>query len=315
MENHPYILFNFPGKPFQVSPALNDDSSSLKVALLSSFFVYLIHYVSFNLRTIQEPWYNSFPYGPTIWLREVLRLEDRKDMIQRIRKALGRKADNSFGIREIAENLPDSRLTDVMPLISKEELLPKFEAELTRVAGIPHRAADRAGLGEILLAILSSANAAKVVLSRNSVLAELNVESMLRAWGKDVSVWPSSEPASPRVFAQASFAATVGITGVEFALAETGSLVVTSVTEGAQIASLAPPVHVALYRRSQLIASLDELLERLPVPRDPGQLNLGRSVVFITGSSRTADIEQILIRGVHGPGEVHAVLVEDACFR
>jgi L-lactate dehydrogenase complex protein LldG len=101
---------------------------------------------------------------------------------------------------------------------------------------------------------------------------------------------------------------------VEFALAETGSLVVTSLTEGAQLASLAPPVHVALYRRSQLVASLDEVLERLPVARHPDFALPGRSVVFITGTSRTADIEQILIRGVHGPGEVHAILVEEACL-
>jgi L-lactate dehydrogenase complex protein LldG len=106
----------------------------------------------------------------------------------------------------------------------------------------------------------------------------------------------------------------VGITGVEFALAETGSLVVTSFTEGAQLASLAPPVHVALYRRSQLVASLDEVLERLPVASHPDLALPGRSVVFITGTSRTADIEQILIRGVHGPGEVHAILVEEACL-
>jgi len=106
----------------------------------------------------------------------------------------------------------------------------------------------------------------------------------------------------------------VGITGVEFALAETGSLVLTSLTEGAQLTSLAQPVHVALYRRGQLVASLDEVLERLPVASHPDLTLPGRSVVFITGTSRTADIEQILIRGVHGPGELHAILVEAACF-
>jgi len=90
--------------------------------------------------------------------------------------------------------------------------------------------------------------------------------------------------------------------------------VVTSLTEGAQLASLAPPVHVALYRRSQLVASLDEVLERLPGASDPDLALPGRSVVLITGTSRTADIEQILIHGVHGPGELHAILVEEECL-
>jgi L-lactate dehydrogenase complex protein LldG len=201
-------------------------------------------------------------------------------------------------------------------------LLPKFEEELTKVAGVAHRAASRQELEEILQAILSQANATSVVLSRNPLLGELNLEPLLGSWGKGIAVWPAlgagDAPATGdgclRVFAEASFAATVGITGVEFALAETGSLVVSSWTEGAQLASLAPPVHVALYRRSQLVASLDEVLERLPLAGAPAQAVPGRSVVFITGTSRTADIEQILIRGVHGPGEVHAILVEAACF-
>jgi L-lactate dehydrogenase complex protein LldG len=217
---------------------------------------------------------------------------------------------------------PASPLTGILPIIPPEELLPKFEAELTKVAGIAHRAASRQALEEILQTILSHAKATRVVLSRNPLLAELNLASLLRGWGQGISVWqdsrggdsPGAGDASLQVFAEASFAATVGITGVEFALAETGSLVVTSLTEGAQLASLAPPVHVALYRRSQLLASLDEVLERLPVASHPDLVLPGRSVVFITGTSRTADIEQILVRGVHGPGEVHAILVEEACL-
>ena len=244
-----------------------------------------------------------------------------EEIIQQIRKALGRPPHGS-SVRGESALPPASPLAGVLPTIPPEELLPKFEAELAKVAGMAHRATHRQELEEILRTILFQAKAQNVVLSRNPLLAELNLEPLLRAWGIVISVWPGlgakdapvAEDVSLRVFEKASFAAAVGITGVDFALAETGSLIVTSATEGAQLASLAPPVHVALYRRSQLVASLDEVLERLSVARAPEQAAPGRSVVFITGTSRTADIEQILIRGVHGPGEVHAILVEEACF-
>src|SRR5208283_2950411 len=114
-------------------------------------------------------------------------------------------------------------------------------------------------------------------------------------------------------FNKASFAAGAGITGVDFVLAESGTLVLSSATEGVQVASLAVPIHIALYRRSQLVGSLDEVLAKLPISRSRNLPSPGRSVVFVTGTSRTADIEQVLIRGVHGPREVHAILVEDTC--
>jgi len=216
---------------------------------------------------------------------------------------------------------PTSTLDGVLPPIPPGEVLARFETELANVAGVAHRAANRQELEEILRVILLQANATNVVLSRNPLLAELNIETLLRSLGKNVAVWPASaegevskgEP-SRSTFAEASFTATAGITGVEYALAETGSLVAASWTEGAQLASLAPPVHVALYRRTQLVATLDEVLERLRVACATREAAWGRSVVFITGTSRTADIEQILIRGVHGPGEVHAILVETECF-
>jgi len=244
-------------------------------------------------------------------------LVGRQEMILRIRKALARPLDGSPAMGESAPPPPAQPMTGVMPTIP---LLPKFEEELAKVAGVSHCAANRQALEEILQSILSQAKATNVVLSRNRLLETLKIESLVRGWGKSVSVWPAAvtggspvgeDPA--RAFAQAAFASTVGITGVEFALAETGSLVVSSSTEGSQLASLAPPVYVALYRRTQLVASLDEVLQRLAMTYDGDPLP-GRSFVFITGTSRTADIEQILIRGVHGPGELHAILVEEACF-
>jgi L-lactate dehydrogenase complex protein LldG len=100
--------------------------------------------------------------------------------------------------------------------------------------------------------------------------------------------------------------ADVGISSADYALAETGTLVMLASPAEARLISLLPPVHVAVFPRSRMLANLDELLTVLPNPAAQTS-----SMVLITGPSRTADIEQILVRGVHGPGEIYAVIVED----
>jgi L-lactate dehydrogenase complex protein LldG len=100
--------------------------------------------------------------------------------------------------------------------------------------------------------------------------------------------------------------ADIGITSVDFALAATGSFVILSSHNEARLISLLPPAHIAIFPRSLILANLDELLSILPRPADQTS-----SMVLITGPSRTADIEQILVRGVHGPGEIYAVIVEN----
>jgi L-lactate dehydrogenase complex protein LldG len=105
---------------------------------------------------------------------------------------------------------------------------------------------------------------------------------------------------------QACAHADIGITSVTYALAATGSFVMLSSHNEARLISLLPPAHIAIFPRSLILANLDELLSLLPRPADQTS-----SMVLITGPSRTADIEQILVRGVHGPGEVYAVIVEN----
>jgi L-lactate dehydrogenase complex protein LldG len=99
-------------------------------------------------------------------------------------------------------------------------------------------------------------------------------------------------------------AADFGITSADYALADTGSLVMIASPEDARLISLLPPTHIAVVPRERLLSGLDELFTIVPEPAERTS-----SMVLITGPSRTADIEQILVRGVHGPGEIHVVLV------
>jgi L-lactate dehydrogenase complex protein LldG len=98
--------------------------------------------------------------------------------------------------------------------------------------------------------------------------------------------------------------AQAGITGSVAGLAESGSLVLTHGPSRGRLASLLPPVHIAILRRSTIVASFGELLER-----QPSLPEVSSNLVLITGPSRTADIEMTLSRGVHGPKDVHIILV------
>jgi L-lactate dehydrogenase complex protein LldG len=204
-----------------------------------------------------------------------------------------------------------------MPPLAPEDYLVKFETEWEKVAGVAYRVTNMDELEAVFEVILVLAETHTVALSRNPLLTELHIAERLTAINKFVTPWaPGPGDTGANLlsdFNKASFAAGAGITGVDFVLAESGTLVLSSATEGVQVASLAPPIHIALYRRSQLVGSLDDVLAKLPISNSQDRPTAGRSVVFVTGTSRTADIEQILIRGVHGPREAHAILVEDSC--
>ena len=104
------------------------------------------------------------------------------------------------------------------------------------------------------------------------------------------------------------YAADAGITDVQAAIAETGSLVCSSGAGRSRGLSLVPPVHIAIVRRSDIVPDLLDFFTQDSSARRGHPSN----IVLITGPSKTADIEGILITGVHGPRQVHIVLVEDA---
>jgi L-lactate dehydrogenase complex protein LldG len=102
------------------------------------------------------------------------------------------------------------------------------------------------------------------------------------------------------------FAYDVGITTAQAAIAETGTLVLESDQERHRLVSLLPPMHIALVDAADVCATLGEALKL--VRRNGSEMS--RAITFITGPSRTADIELTLTIGVHGPKELHVIVNE-----
>lgn len=100
------------------------------------------------------------------------------------------------------------------------------------------------------------------------------------------------------------FGSDLGITSAQWAIAETGTLVLEAESEDHRLISLLPPVHLCLVEASKIRQTLGEILEST-------HPNLGHTMTFVTGASRTSDIELTLAIGVHGPGELHVIVLAD----
>ena len=102
------------------------------------------------------------------------------------------------------------------------------------------------------------------------------------------------------------FGFDIGITTAQGAIAETGTLVLDSSRERHRLVSLVPPVHIAILDASKILSTLGETLAAL---QSDGN-GISPIVTFVTGPSRTADIELTLTIGVHGPQELYVIINE-----
>ena len=103
--------------------------------------------------------------------------------------------------------------------------------------------------------------------------------------------------------------APVGITGVDAALAGTGSLIVSSGEGKYRTASLLPDKHIALVRASQILPDFETWVQS---QKESGleAFKQSSNTTIISGPSKTADIAQELIKGAHGPRQVHIILID-----
>lgn len=211
-------------------------------------------------------------------------MTSRENILHRVRTALGRSAGQP------PAEPPAVRLRPAQCGI--EERVSLFRRRVEALAGRTADVGSAAEAREYVLGVLGERTA---IASNSPILAEYGI---LQLPGVRSGVTDRDE------LRRLCATADVGITSADYALAETGTLVLFSSPEEARMISLLPPVHLALLPRERLLGNLDELFQTVADPAARSS-----SMVLITGPSRTADIEQILVRGVHGPGEIHVVVV------
>ena len=160
---------------------------------------------------------------------------------------------------------------------------------------------------EYIECLVQEKRATKVVYTSQAAVRDLGLDKVFGQSRIEFTEINDSGNISPAKLRTKSIEADIGITGVEFAIAETGTCVLTAGNDTGRLVGLAPPVHVAIVLKGQVLESLDDLFAIRKSQKIDGKFPAYSSL--ISGPSRSADIEYTLVTGVHGPGEVHMILV------
>lgn len=193
---------------------------------------------------------------------------------------------------------------------SKEELTTRFIYEVTQVGALVYHAQSREAIAELIAQICNKTKSQEVALSGSPFLSEMNLSAQRAA--HDVSVIEAVDfsPAEKQKLIDRLANCGAGVTTIDYAIAETGTIVLTSDEEQSLLVSLLPVIHIALIRPQQILATLADTVKALASERMQRD-EPSRSTTFITGPSRTSDVELILSVGVHGPKELHLIILED----
>lgn len=244
----------------------------------------------------------------------------RSEFLDTVRKALGR--DAPIDDVRVSES---TALSDAPSEVERriEHIIRMQEAAADQLTNELSASAQEAGwvvkrvvhgsAAQCVRGIADALDAVNVLRSGHSVLDAIGLDAAFEGSPIAVEKIAYEQSCTPpdaqrATFRQKMLDADVGVTGVAYAVAETGSVAITAGNGVSRLISLLPPVHVAVVLPSQILPSLDELFSILRGDfLERGSLDYTN---IISGPSRSADIDQTLIRGMHGPREAYMVIAE-----
>jgi len=177
--------------------------------------------------------------------------------------------------------------------------------EWVLVGGQGARVRGAAAAQRYLRAFFAEQAVTSAVLWRHPVLQRLDVAGLLAEAGASATCWDRAAAYSEPLRA-AAFSCEWGITSVDWAVAETGTLALCAQPGQGRLVSLLPPRYLAIVETAQILPDLFDLFAAL----EPMKHGLPSTIALVTGPSKTGDIELKLTTGVHGPGQVHLLIVE-----
>jgi len=180
-----------------------------------------------------------------------------------------------------------------------------FLREWTAVGGLGARV-ETSAVHSFLQQLCSRHNVRRMICWDHPLLQRLGLSDWAAAEQVELLSTRDLQNLSAEDRAQAIFSADLGITSVDWAIAETGSLVLCAGEHQSRLSSLLPPVHLAIFELGQILPDLFDLFSQF----DGEGKELPANLVFVTGPSKTGDIELKLTTGVHGPGHAYALIVE-----
>ena len=181
-----------------------------------------------------------------------------------------------------------------------------FQTKYELLSGIVHSAKNEFDIAEVVNSVLAESNGQRVALAELPPEVEAAIEAICHKSGVTVLKPPYDNTGLPDSIDEAD----VGVSWANFAVAETGSLVELATNDATRLVSTLPGVHIGIFRHEDVKTTLREAAE--PIREFFASEPKNATVTFISGPSRTADIEMRLTLGVHGPESAHAVIVQDS---
>ncbi|MEQ8790442.1 MAG: lactate utilization protein [Pirellulaceae bacterium] len=226
---------------------------------------------------------------------------NREAFLTRVRQA----AERGRAYRVHVEPLPD----DVSYVGGGDDLCAHMAREVDEVGGVATLVGSLEEARESLASLLEQYRVRSAFCWRHETLDRLDLDDLLAEREIEKLDHDNLAGLDDAARRRRMLVAPIGITGVDLAIAETGTLVVCARPGQERLASLLPPVHAAVVLESQLTP---DLLDAVAWLGERGCENLTSNVALITGPSKTGDIELQLTTGVHGPGKWHVLIVRGA---